>query len=129
MTRFWVRIEHVMDIVLDCLSLMQGGEIFVPKMKNMRVADVIKLLAPECTFDDVGIRPGEKLHETLITVHETRRAKELARVYVIQPEFGSTDIDTEWLKAKRGLPENFHYRSHNKKFKLTKKDAKAIFTK
>ena len=127
MTRFWIRIEHVTDIVLECLSLMRGGEIFVPKMKNMRVADVIKLLAPECKIDDIGIRPGEKLHEILITEYEAKRAKELSHVYVIKPEFGSTDV--QWLQGKRGVSEHFSYRSNNKKFLLTVKEAKAIFTK
>jgi UDP-N-acetylglucosamine 4,6-dehydratase len=127
MTRFWIRIEHVVDIVIECLSLMQGGEIFVPKMKNMRVADVIKLLAPECKIDDIGIRPGEKLHETLITEYEARRAKELAHVYVIKPEFGSTDM--QWLQGKRGVPEKFLYRSDNKKFLLATKEAKTLFVK
>ncbi len=127
MTRFWIRIEHVVDIVIECLSLMQGGEIFVPKMKNMRVADVIKLLAPECKIDDIGIRPGEKLHETLITEYEARRAKELSHVYVIKPEFGSTDM--RWLQGKRGVPENFLYKSDNRKFLLSAKEAKTLFVK
>lgn len=127
MTRFWIRIENVVDVVLECLSIMQGGEIFVPKMKNMKVADVIKLLAPECKIDDIGIRPGEKLHETLITEYEARRAKELAHVYVIKPEFGSTDMS--WLQKKRGVPEGFRYKSDNKKFLLSQKEAKALFVK
>lgn len=127
MTRFWIRIEQVMNIVLECLSIMQGGEIFIPKMKNMRVLDVIKLLAPECKIDDIGIRPGEKLHETLITEYEALRAKELTHVYVIKPEFGSTDM--KWLQGKRGVPENFHYESNNKKFLLATKEAQALFTR
>lgn len=125
MTRFWIRIENVVDVVLECLSIMQGGEIFVPKMKNMKVAEVIKLLAPECKIDDIGIRPGEKLHETLITEYEARRAKELARVYVIKPEFGSTEMN--WLQKKRGVPEDFRYKSDNKKFLLSQKEAKVLF--
>lgn len=127
MTRFWIRIEQVTGVVIECLSLMKGGEIFIPKMKNMRVGDVIKLLAPECKIDDVGIRPGEKLHETLITEYEAPRAKELAQVYVIKPEFGSTDV--KWLQGKRGVPENFSYISNNKKFLLTAKEAKEIFAR
>ncbi|MFZ1075032.1 MAG: UDP-N-acetylglucosamine 4,6-dehydratase (inverting) [Minisyncoccia bacterium] len=127
MTRFWIRIERVTDIVLECLSTMRGGEIFVPKMKNMSVADVIKLLAPECKLDDVGIRPGEKLHETLITEYEERRAKELKNFYVISPEFGSTD--RSWLEDKTDVPEGFRYRSHNKEFLLTADEARAIFAK
>lgn len=127
MTRFWIRIEQVTGIVLECLSIMQGGEVFIPKMKNMRVGDVIKLLAPECKIDDIGIRPGEKLHETLITEYEALRAKELEHVYVIKPEFGSTDM--KWLQSKPCVPENFLYKSDNEKFLLTMKEAKELFTK
>ncbi len=127
MTRFWIRIEQVTNIVLECLSLMRGGEIFVPKMKNMRVADVIKHLAPECKINDIGIRPGEKLHETLITEYEALRVKELTHVYVIKPEFGPTN--TGWLKWKPGVSENFLYKSDNKKFLLTVKEAKVLFAR
>ncbi|MCX6787585.1 MAG: UDP-N-acetylglucosamine 4,6-dehydratase (inverting) [Candidatus Kaiserbacteria bacterium] len=127
MTRFWIRIEQVTDIVLECLSLMRGGEIFIPKMKNMRVADVIKHLAPECKIDDIGIRPGEKLHETLITEYEALRAKELSNVYVIKPEFGSTD--TRWLRGKPGVSEDFSYSSDNKNFLLTAQEAKVLFAR
>lgn len=125
MTRFWIRIETVTNIVLECLSIMHGGEIFIPKMKNMSVADVIKLLAPECKIDDIGIRPGEKLHETLITEYEALRAKELEHVYVIKPEFGSTDM--KWLQSKLGVPKDFLYKSDNEKFLLTTKEAKVLF--
>lgn len=125
MTRFWIRIEHVTNIVLECLSLMQGGEIFVPKMKNMKVADVIKLIAPECKLDDVGIRPGEKLHETLVTEHEAKRSKEHTHVYVVKPEFGSTN--TQYLQSRRSVPEDLNYKSNNKKFLLNKKEALDLF--
>lgn len=128
MTRFWIQIEQVMDIVLECLSLMHGGEIFVPKMKNMRVADVIKSLAPECKIDDIGIRPGEKLHETLITEYEALRAKELSHVYVIKPEFGAAD-GMQWLQGKRGVPEHFSFRSDTKKFLMNTKEAKELFVR
>ena len=89
MTRFWIRIDQVMDIVLESLSLMKGGEIFVPKMKDMAVKDVITLLAPECKVEEIGIRPGEKLHERLITQYEAPRTREIERMYVIRPEFTS----------------------------------------
>lgn len=128
MTRFWIQIEQVMDIVLECLSLMHGGEVFVPKMKNMRVADVIKSLAPECKIDDIGIRPGEKLHETLITEYEAIRAKELSRVYVIKPEFGASD-GMQWLQGKRGVPERFSFRSDTKRFLMSAKEAKELFVR
>ena len=65
MTRFWIHIDAVIDSVIDVLRLMESGEIFVPKMRSARVADLIKAVAPECSVSVIGIRPGEKLHETL----------------------------------------------------------------
>lgn len=123
MTRFWIRIESVMDVVLECLSLMQGGEIFVPKMKNLGVASMAAMLAPECRHKVVGMRPGEKLHEMLITQYEAPRTKELARMYAIMPP----DRDIEWLVRYRTAPGGLSYRSDNKKFQLSNKEAAALF--
>jgi UDP-N-acetylglucosamine 4,6-dehydratase len=125
MTRFWIRIEQVMDIVLECLLVMQGGEVFIPKMKNMPVKTVIEMLAPECTLDIIGMRPGEKLHETLITEFDARRARELEHVYVISPEFGS--YDAAWLEKKPQVPEQFSFRSDSEGFLLTETEAKELF--
>ena len=122
MTRFWIRIESVMDIVIECLSLMQGGEIFVPKMKNMAITDMVKLLAPECKQKIVGARPGEKLHEILITRYEALRARELSRMYAIAPTEGA-----DWLTRYRAAPKGFLYTSDNKKFLLNKKEAEELF--
>ncbi len=125
MTRFWIRIEQVMDIVLECLSQMKGGEIFVPKMKNMSVKDVVSVVAPECAIDVVGMRPGEKLHETLITEFEAKRAKELPKMFVITPEFGATDVS--WLEDKPLVPETFTFRSDNPNYKLSNEEALNLF--
>lgn len=122
MTRFWIRIESVMDIVLECLNLMQGGEIFVPKMKNMSVMSMVKMLAPECKTKIIGMRPGEKHHEILITRYEALRARELARMYAIAPSEGA-----EWLARYRPAQKGFLYTSDNKKFLLTKKEAGELF--
>ncbi|OGC86106.1 UDP-N-acetylglucosamine 4,6-dehydratase (inverting) [Candidatus Adlerbacteria bacterium RIFCSPHIGHO2_02_FULL_54_18] len=122
MTRFWIRIESVMDIVLECLLLMQGGEIFVPKMKNMAITDMVKLLAPECTMRVIGTRPGEKLHEILITRYEAVQARELPHMYAIAPMGGA-----EWLARYRCVPKGFLYTSNNKKFLLKKKEAAQLF--
>ena len=85
MTRFWITIDDVMEIILESLSLMAGGEIFVPKMKSLNIVDMIKTLAPECSVRKIGIRPGEKLHEVLITEHEARRTRDAGNVYVVKP--------------------------------------------
>ncbi len=125
MTRFWIQIENVMEIVLECLSLMRGGEIFVPKMSAMPVVDVAQMLAPECKMRVIGMRPGEKLHETLITSYEAQRARELEHVYVIVPEFGGYNI--VWLKKYSGVGEKFRYASDNNEFALVKKAAGELF--
>lgn len=123
MTRFWIRVESVLDIVFECLSLMQGGEIFVPKMKNMSVLDMVKLLAPECKIKVIGMRPGEKLHETLITRYEAAQTKELAHMYAVAPHESTID----WLARYRSVSKEFVYTSDNKKFLLSKTEAKNLF--
>ena len=124
MTRFWLRIEDVMDIVLECLSSMHGGETFVPKMKHMPVGAVIRLLAPECTIEITGMRPGEKLHETLITSYEAPRARELRNVFAIAPEFGG---DTAWLSKYPLMKTACIYMSNNEAFLMTEDEAKKLF--
>ncbi|MSR70997.1 SDR family NAD(P)-dependent oxidoreductase [Candidatus Kaiserbacteria bacterium] len=124
MTRFWIRIESVMDIVLECLALMQGGEIFVPKMKNMPITEMVRLLAPECKTKVVGMRPGEKLHETLLTRYEVAQAKELPRMFAIAPLESEW---AEWLARYKSVPKDFVYTSNNKKFLLNKKEAIELF--
>lgn len=127
MTRFWIRIEQVMEMVLEAIERMQGGEIFVPKMKNMSVSGVIRLIAPECKLKVIGIRPGEKLHETLITSYEVKRTKELKTMYVIAPEFTNGEI--AWLKRYPSVARTMSYASNNKKYLLKIKEAQALFTR
>ena len=126
MTRFWITVDRVMGIILESITCMRGGEIFVPKMQSLRVFDVIKTLAPDCKIKVIGIRPGEKLHEILITEHEAPRTKDIGNMFVIQPEFdwGSH----EWLRDKASLPHNFVYASNNPDFLLSKEEAGRILT-
>jgi UDP-N-acetylglucosamine 4,6-dehydratase len=128
MTRFWIRIDQVMDIVLESLQLMGGGEIFVPKMKDMAVKDVITLLAPECKVEEIGIRPGEKLHERLITQYEAPRTREIERMYVIRPEFISRPSALDWLKDKQFVRQPFDLTSDNQSLLLSKDEAATLFT-
>lgn len=89
MTRFWIHIDDVIGRVLRAIELMEGGEVFVPNMKSTRVSDLITLLAPECKVEVIGMRPGEKIHETLITEYERGRTKDLGDLFVVLPEFRS----------------------------------------
>ena len=76
MTRFWITLEQAVDFVLDSLGRMGGGEVFVPKIPSMRVTDIAEALAPDAEHRIIGIRPGEKLHEVLLTEDEARHSLE-----------------------------------------------------
>lgn len=85
MTRFWITLDQGVAFVLSSLAVMHGGEIFVPKLKSVRIVDLAEVMAPGLGKHFVGIRPGEKLHETMISVDEARGTLELDDRYVVQP--------------------------------------------
>ena len=111
MTRFWITIEQGVGFVLSCLSLMSGGEIFVPKIPSMRMVDLARTVAPSLPHDIIGIRPGEKLHELMITEDDARMTVELEDRYVICP--GLRDWSREHLDklGARPVAEGFRYSS------------------
>jgi UDP-N-acetylglucosamine 4,6-dehydratase len=85
MTRFWITLEQGVRFVIKCIDLMQGGEVFVPKIPSMQIADLADVVAPDCERETVGIRAGEKLHEVLVSRDESRYALEFDDMYLIQP--------------------------------------------
>ncbi len=85
MTRFWLTLDQAVRFVIQSIERMQGGEVFVPKIPSMRVMDLARALAPECDIAHIGIRPGEKLHEVLLSEDESRHALDLDTCFVIQP--------------------------------------------
>jgi UDP-N-acetylglucosamine 4,6-dehydratase len=85
MTRFWITLEQGVRFVLKCADLMHGGEVFVPKIPSMSLVDLAEVIAPECERETVGIRPGEKLHEVLVSRDESRYTLEFDDMYLIQP--------------------------------------------
>lgn len=111
MTRFWLSLEQGVRFVLNCIEVMQGGEVFVPKLPSTTVADLAKAIAPKAKLDVVGIRPGEKLHEVLISEDEARTAVELKDMYVIQPALGPWYVRS-WDDKGKPLPEGFYYVSN-----------------
>ncbi|MGO9875103.1 MAG: UDP-N-acetylglucosamine 4,6-dehydratase (inverting) [Acidimicrobiia bacterium] len=86
MTRFWITLPQAVDLVLHALEQMEGGEIFIPKIPSMRLTDLAEAIAPGAPRDVTGIRPGEKLHELLITADEARHAIDTGDAYVVMPE-------------------------------------------
>lgn len=112
MTRFWMPLRQAVDLVLYAAEEMQGGEIFVPEIPSAKVTDVAARMAPGCPCFETGLRPGEKLHETLISAEEApqtvwRPLDDLSRVFVIQPAHPS------WPYVSRGVPvgDGFEFRS------------------
>jgi UDP-N-acetylglucosamine 4,6-dehydratase len=110
MTRFWLKLEDAHQLVMHALSNMRGGEIFVPKVPSMKVSELVQALAPACEIRLIGIRPGEKMHEALLTENEVRRTKDVGFCYVVEPEH-------DWWRGEHvagyaSLPENFVYTSN-----------------
>lgn len=121
MTRFWITMNHGIKFVLSSLEMMRGGEIFIPKIPSMKITDLARVIAPGIEQEVVGVRPGEKLHEVMITLDDNRNTIELDDRYVIEPAFAywgrnsyindggreverdfiySSDSNTEWLDDK-----------------------------
>jgi UDP-N-acetylglucosamine 4,6-dehydratase len=87
MTRFWITLDQGVEFVLSSLEMMRGGEILVPKIPSMTVTDLARAMAPEAEIRLVGIRPGEKLHETMVGADDSRQTLEMADRYIIEPSF------------------------------------------
>jgi UDP-N-acetylglucosamine 4,6-dehydratase len=86
MTRFWITLDQAVQFVADCVARMEGGELFIPKIPSMRVLDLAEAVAPGLPIRYTGIRPGEKLHESLITPEEARHTLDAGWCYVVEPE-------------------------------------------
>lgn len=111
MTRFWITLDQGVQFVMDSLERMHGGELFVPKIPSMKMTDLARAISPECELDIIGIRPGEKLHEVMISEDDARSTLEFDNHYVIQPEFGWWTRHHSKLTGGRPCPENFRYSS------------------
>ena len=110
MTRFWITLDQAVAFVIDSLERMEGGEIFVPKIPSMAIAELADAIAPGAERRIVGIRPGEKLHEVLITEDESRHAREFDDHYSIYPSFPFWRSDGDSPPGDE-LPPGFGYSS------------------
>ena len=124
MTRFWITLDQGVELVLRAFELMEGGEIFVPKIASMKITDLAGVIAPGCKRKVVGIRPGEKLHEVLIPADEMRSTLEFKDFYVICPEIGGWKNPR--LKGGKLVKESFEYSSNNNTQWLEKGDLKKL---
>ncbi len=124
MTRFWITLEQGVRFVVRCLEQMHGGEIFVPKIPSMKLTDMRESIAPECEVSYIGIRPGEKLHEVLVSEDEARNTVELDDMYVIQPSHPWWRKEN-WNGA-RALPDGFRYTSDTNSRWLTSEELQEL---
>ena len=109
MTRFWITLPQAVQFVVDSFDLMSGGELYVPRIPSMKVVDLAEAVAPGSPTHEIGIRPGEKLHEMLLSADEARRSVALDDMFVIKPE--NPTWDANWSDAGDALPEGFEYAS------------------
>jgi UDP-N-acetylglucosamine 4,6-dehydratase len=111
MTRFWITLPQGVDFVFSSAAMMTGGEIFVPKIPSMKVVDLAQALAPHLPHRVVGIRPGEKLHETMITEDDARTTLDLGDRYVIEPAIQLYHRGDFRAAGGVPVPDGFHYAS------------------
>jgi len=132
MTRFWITLEQGVEFVMRCTQLMHGGEIFVPRIPSMGIMDLVEAITPECRVEFTGIRPGEKLHEVLISADESRHTVSLEDMYVILPEYTWWDKNRhemdEYSRSKP-VPEEFSYTSDMNEKWLTVDELRSMVAK
>lgn len=126
MTRFWISIEDAVKFVLDSLKIMTGGELYVPIIPSMKIADLARAFDPSAKLIEIGMRPGEKLHEEMISADDSRRTIILENRFVVLPVFA------EWgFQAPAGtpMPEGKAYRSDTNDFWMTQDDIRNFLAK
>ncbi|MEZ6015082.1 MAG: UDP-N-acetylglucosamine 4,6-dehydratase (inverting) [Planctomycetota bacterium] len=119
MTRFWITLDQAVDLVLTAFGEMHGGEIFVPKIPSMRLVELAHAIVPEAELEVIGVRPGEKLHEEMISSTDARRTVDVGDHYVVLPEIawhGQTECDGA------AMPEGFSYSSDTNQEWLSAED-------
>ena len=129
MTRFWISLDQGVDLVIKSFEVMHGGEIFVLKIPSMKILDLAKAIGPNCKIENIGIRPGEKLHECMISADDARLTLEFDDYYIIEPAFHwwKQNDNSNHSKGKR-CPLGFAYTSDNNDQWLTVEQLKETIT-
>lgn len=124
MTRFWVTLEQAVGFVLASIERMRGGEVFIPKIPSARVTDLADVIAPQAEKVIVGIRPGEKIHEVLLTEDEGRIAREFDTFFVVEPRYPGQSAP-HWNHGK-SLPDGYRYSSDTNPWRLTHEELRRV---
>ena len=122
MTRFWITLDQGVRFVLNSLNRMKGGELFVPKIPSATISDLATAIGPDCEQKVIGIRPGEKLHEMMISADDARLTREFDDHYVIQPQFGWWAERTRNVQKGNSVPDDFVYSSERNDTWMTVED-------
>lgn len=128
MTRFWITLDQAVHFVIKTMELSKGGEIFVPRIASMKIVDLARAIAPECRQEVVGMRPGEKLHEVLISEDDARNTVEFNECYIIQPNPQAKEefIRNNGNACGRACDDGFSYTSANNTEWMTVDDLKSL---
>lgn len=124
MTRFWITLDAAVQFVVDSFDVMQGGELFVPRIPSMRILDLVEAVAPDAPTHEMGMRPGEKLHEEMIAADDSRRTLRFPDRYVVQPVVASWGYRTP--EGGEQVPDGFNYRSDNNDLWLEVDEMRAL---
>lgn len=122
MTRFWITRDEGVRFVIRCIEQLRGGEVFVPKVPGAGIRDLVETVAPECRLERIGIRPGEKLHEILVSEDESRFGREFADMFILRPEGWNPSDGAEG----RPLPDGYAYTSDGTARQLTRDELRAL---
>lgn len=129
MTRFWITLEDGVELVIKALENSEGGEVFVPKVRSMRVVDLAKAIDPYCRLKIIGIRPGEKIHETLISEDESGSVRNFNGIYVLLSQFFINRKARNKYKRYSLVPDGFVYRSDKNNKWFSRQDLKRLLEK
>lgn len=127
MTRFWLKLEQAVEMVLEALEHMHGGELFVKKIPSMHMPDLAEAIAPELETVEIGIRPGEKIHECMITKEDARNTIEKEGYYIILPDIQRKEIKQFYAHEKR-VPDDFEYSSGKNDWWLTVEEMRRLIS-
>lgn len=125
MTRFWLKLDQAVDMVIKALETMQGGELYVQKIPSMKILDLVKSISSNCNIKEIGIRPGEKVHEQMITKEDARNTLDLGEYYIILPQIEIENIKYKYPTAKP-VSDDFEYNSGNNDRWLTIDEMKKL---
>jgi UDP-N-acetylglucosamine 4,6-dehydratase len=126
MTRFWITLQQGVDFAASVINAAHGGEIFVPKIPSMRITDLARVMAPTIPMKNIGIRPGEKLHEVMVGEDDSRQTCELEDCYVIEPAFNWWKRDSYVGNGAERVADGFRYSSDNNNRWVSDEELKAF---